>query len=239
MTNFITMKTILLSVLLAGSSLLSADKDWKKERPVAGFTGLSVSSGIDVYLTQGNSEKLTFDVKGIEEDEVKSEVRNGSLKLYIDRKGGNGNYSSGRDRSVKAYVTFKQLTDLQAGGGSEVIGQSSLSFNDLNLDASGGSTVTLSLKADQLNASASGGADVKLTGSARSLNASGSSGSDLDARKLTTNTGTVSASSGSTVHVNASQSLTMKASGGSDVYYSGSAKVVSSSKSGGADISRN
>src|SRR4051812_5670110 len=122
MANFITMKTILLSVLLAGSSLLSADKDWKKDRTVSGFTGLSVSSGIDVYLTQGNSEKLTFDVKGIEEEDVKSEVKNGSLKLYIDRKGGNWSSNFGKDRYVKAYVTFKQLTDLQAGGGSEVVG---------------------------------------------------------------------------------------------------------------------
>ena len=214
------MKTIIFSLILTASGLLTADDNWKKDRPVSGFTALNVNSGIDLYLTQGNSEKLTFEVKGVEEEAVKSEIKNGSLKLYIDRKGRNYGFNFGRDRYVKAYVTFKQLTDLQASGGSDVFGQNNMTFEKLNLDASGGSNVTMTLKADELDASASGGGDLKLTGSARTLNASGSGGADLDARKLTVETCNASSSGGSDVYVNASQSLTMKASGGSDIYYS-------------------
>lgn len=230
------MKTTTLLVLLLVSNLLSADRDWKKDRSVSGFSGLSVSSGIDVYLTQGGSEKLTFDVKGVDEDDVKSEVRNGTLKLYIDRQGMNWNW--GRNTYVKAYLTFQQLNNIQAGGGSDVVGQGTLSFNDLNVEAGGGSDVTLALKADKLNASASGGADLKLNGSARTLNANGSGGSDLDAHKLTVEICNANSSGGSDVYVNATRELSMKASGGSDIYYYGAAKVVAKSESGGSDISR-
>ncbi|GAB4034026.1 hypothetical protein GCM10028774_18980 [Spirosoma jeollabukense] len=219
------------------SGINSPSDDWKKDRTVSGFTGLSVSSGIDVYLTQGNSEKLTFDVKGVDEDRVISEVKNGVLKLYIERKGLSG-WNLGRSNYVKAYVTFKQLNNLQASGGADVFGQGSLSFKDLNLEASGGADVKLDLKADDLNVSASGGADAILQGSARTLNASGSGGADLDARKLTVDVCNANSSGGSDVYVNASKELTMKASGGSDIYYYGSAKVLSQSKSGGSDISR-
>ncbi|WP_420150664.1 head GIN domain-containing protein [Spirosoma sp.] len=231
------MKALILSVIMLTTSINASDDDWKKDRSVSGFTGLSVSSGIDVYLTQGNSEKLTFDVKGVDEDRVISKVENGTLKLYIERKGFNG-LSFGRNTYVKAYLTFKQLTSLQASGGADVFGQGTLSFNDLNVDASGGSDVKLTLKANKLDVEASGGADAILQGSARILNARGSGGADLDARKLTAEVCRANSSGGSDVYVNASQELDMHASGGSDIYYYGSAKVLSKSKSGGSDISR-
>ncbi len=233
------MKSIALSILFTASGLLTADDTWKKDRPVSGFTGLSVNSGIDVYLTQGNSEKLTFDVRGVDEEDVRSDVRNGVLKLYIDRQGGmNWGFNFGRDRYVKAYVTFRQLRSLSAGGGSDVLGKGTLSFGDLNVEASGGSDVKLALKADELNASASGGADLKLEGSARMLNAEGSGGSDLDARDLTVDVCNANSSGGSDVYVNATREMSLKASGGSDIYYSGRAKVLAKSESGGSDISR-
>ena len=228
------MKAIPFLLILLTAHSNTADRDWKKDRPVSGFSGLSVNSGIDVYLTQGNSEKLTFDVKGVDEEDVRSEVRNGVLKLYIDRRGMNWNW--GRDTYVKAYVTFRQLRDIQAGGGSDVVGQGRLSFNDLNVEAGGGSDVTLSLKADKLNASASGGADLKLDGSARTLNANSSGGSDLDARKLTVDVCNANSSGGSDVYVNATRELSLKASGGSAIYYYGPAKVLAKSESGGSDI---
>ena len=101
------MKALVLSVLMLTSGINTPSDDWKKDRTVSGFTGLSVSSGIDVYLTQGNSEKLTFDVKGVDEDRVISEVKNGVLKLYIERKGFSG-WNLGRNNYVKA------LRNLQA-----------------------------------------------------------------------------------------------------------------------------
>ncbi|MCK8490851.1 DUF2807 domain-containing protein [Spirosoma sp. RP8] len=231
------MKAIVLSLFVVASGMHSASTDWKKDRTVSGFTGLSVSSGIDVYLSQGGSEKLTFDVKGVDEEDVKSEVKNGVLKLYIDRKGVM-NWSFGKNTYVKAYLTFKQLTDLHASGGADVFGQGRLSFDDLNVEASGGSDVKLELKADELNVSASGGADAIIQGSARTLNANGSGGADLDARKLTVETCNANSSGGSDVYVNASRELSMKASGGSDIYYYGSAKVLAKSKSGGSDITQ-
>ena len=228
------MKTLALILVLFSAGLNTADLDWKKDRAVSSFSGLSVSSGIDVYLTQGGSEKLTIEAKGVDEADVKTEVRDGVLRLYIDRAGRNWQWN--RNTYVKAYLTFRQLNKLQASGGADVLGQGTLTFNNLNIDAGGGSDVTLSLKADELNASAGGGADLKLEGSARTLNASGSGGADLDARKLTVDVCNASSSGGSDVYVNATRELSMKASGGSDIYYYGSAKVLAKSESGGSDI---
>ena len=232
------MKAIVLSIILLTTCLNPASDDWKKDRTVSGFTGLSVSSGIDVYLTQGGSEKLTLEAKGVDEADVRSEVKNGVLKLYIERKGMNWGFNFGQNRYVKAYLTFRQLSSLQASGGADVFGQGRLSFNDLKLATSGGSNVKLDLKADELNVSVSGGGDASLQGSARTLNASGSGGADLDARKLIAEICNANSSGGSEVYVNATREMSLKASGGSDIYYYGPAKVLAKSKSGGSDITR-
>lgn len=231
------MKVIALTLMLVASGLNAANTDWKKDRPVSGITGLRVSSGIDVYLNQGNAEKLTLEAKGIDEDRVISKVENGILNLYVERKGFSG-WNFGRNTSIKAYLTCRQLTSLKASGGADVFGQGKLSFRDLNLEASGGSDVKLNLNAEELNVSASGGADAFLEGSARTLNANGSGGANLDARKLVVETCNANSSGGSDVYVNASRELSMKASGGSDIYYYGSAKVRAKSESGGSDITR-
>ncbi len=76
------MKAIALVVFMLTTGLNATDRDWKKDRAVSGFTGLNVSSGIDVYLTQGNSEKLTFDA------EYESLRRFGHLLLRISQSAG-------------------------------------------------------------------------------------------------------------------------------------------------------
>ena len=231
------MKTATLSLLLVAASLTTTiAQDWKKIRPVSGFTSLQVSHGIDVYISQGNSEKLTIEAKGFDEDEVRAEVRNGVLRLYVDRESWGFNW--GRNRYVKAYLTFKQLSEIKASGGSDLFSEGVLSFNSLNVNASGGSDLKLNLKADKLNLEVSGGSDAKLVGSVRQLSAESSGGSDLDARQLTAETCMINANGGSDAYVNASKEITMKASGGSDIYYSGSARVISKNESGGSDITR-
>lgn len=229
------MKKSALTLLLAAVGLTAFAQEWKKDRSVSGFTGVSVNSGIDLYLTQGNSEKLTLEVKGFEEDEVRAEVKNGTLKLYVDRSGSWG-MNWGRNRYVKAYLTFRNLRDLQANGGADVSGQGTLQFNDLNLQANGGADVKLSLKATDLNVQANGGADVELRGSARRLNADGNGGADLEASHLTAEVVNARSTGGSDVHVYATKEVSLEASGGADLYYAGPARVNGRRKSGGADI---
>lgn len=230
------MKTTLLTLLLAVGTLTGFAQEWKKDRAVGSFTGLSVNSGIDVYLTQGNSEQLTLEVKGFEEDEVKVELKNGVLKLYTNKPGGWMGGSFGRNRYVKAYVTFRQLRELEANGGSDVLGQGTLVFNKLNLQVNGGADLKMTLKADELNVQTTGGSDAQLSGSVRVLNAEGNGGSDLEAAQLRSEICNAISNGGSDVYVYASKEVSLKATGGSDLYYSGPARVLGRSKSGGADI---
>lgn len=93
------MKTTLLSLALLAFAITATAQEWRKDRPVSGITGLQVSHGIDVILIQGNSEKLTLEVKGIDENDVKSTVKNGILTLAVAAKLVSKSESGGGDIS--------------------------------------------------------------------------------------------------------------------------------------------
>lgn len=230
------MKTTLFLLLTAGS-LSAYAQSWKEDRPVANLSGVQVATGIDLMLTQGGAEKLTLEANGFEKNEVKSVLKNGVLQLSIDRRN-QGMSGLGRNRNVKAYLTFKQLKSIEASSGSDVSAQNRLSFADLSLIASSGSDVELDLKADDLNLDVSSGADATLRGSAQTLSARISGGASLDAGKLTTEICNAQASGGADANVYATKELRLQASGGADLSYDGPASVVSKQKSGGADISK-
>lgn len=222
--------------LLALTAMLVAAQahaqEWKKSRSVSGFSGIQVSHGIDIYLKQGNTESLTFEVKGLEEKEVISEVKDGTLILRIDRDG----VGWKRNNSVKAYLTFKSFNKLRAGGGSDVFSEGTLNFKDLVLDLGGGSDAKLALTADRLTASATGGSDLILSGKVARFDAKCSGGSDLKASDLEADRVAVDASGGSDAYIHANEEAIIEASGGSDVYYSGKARNVQVHKSGGSDV---
>ncbi len=231
------MKSTLFLLITVSSLSVAHAQNWKEDRPVANLSGVQVSTGIDLMLTQGSSEKLTIEAAGFEKEDVKSYVKNGVLILAIERPN-KGMSNWGRNRHVKAYLSFRQLKSLEASSGADVTGQGTLAFDNLSLSASSGADVTLDLKTDDLNLDVSSGADATLRGSARTLSVRVSGGAELDAAKLTAETCNAQASGGADATVYATKQLRLQASGGADLYYSGPAAVLSQQKSGGADISK-
>lgn len=231
------MKALLFSLLFASTLSAVQAQNWKEDRPVSGLSGVQVSTGITLILTQDGSEKLTIEANGFEKSDVLSTIKNGVLVLAIDRRN-QGTSGWGKNRNVKAYLTFKQLKSIDAGSGADVSAQNKLNFGNLSLVASSGCNLKLDLKTDDLNLEVSSGADATLRGSARMLSARISSGAELDAGQFTTEICSAQASGGADATVYATKELRLQASGGADLHYDGPAAVVSKQKSGGADISK-
>src|SRR5882724_6540707 len=76
-------------------------------RPVKEFHGVSVSDGIDVYLSQGSQETVAVSADEIKwRDRIRTEVQDGILKIWLDRKG--FNWSIG-NKKMRAYIGFTSL----------------------------------------------------------------------------------------------------------------------------------
>ena len=236
------MKTIklfsiaLFSLLIALGSTVQASQSGnnKQTRTVSAFHGISVTSGIDLYLTQKNVQEVSVEAEAEDMENLITEVEGGILKIYMkDKSWLNLNWNN---TTRKVYVSFVNLDKLEASAGSDVASQSILNLERLDLDASSGSDVKLELNASDVSAESSSGSDINLTGKAVSLQANASSGSDIDAGEFQTKKCNASASSGSDIRVHVTDQLDANASSGADITYSGNPAHKDINESSGGDV---
>lgn len=200
------------------------------------FSSISVSSGIDLYLTQGNEESAAVSAANAKQiDMIKTEVVKGTLKIYFDNKG--ESWKSDHKR-LKAYVSFKTLEKLNVSSGSDVKLNGSIKSDKLTLDVSSGSGFNGAVNANELMADVSSGASIKISGKADKLTVSASSGSDFKGYDFVTDYCTAKASSGSEINVTINKELNAKASSGGDIVYKGTALIRDIKTSGGGSVKK-
>jgi hypothetical protein len=221
---------------LAQNGKIITDKN-AETRNVKGFHGIQVSGGIDLYLTQGNDEAVAVSAadQGIR-DRIKTEIDNGVLKIFMDN---NGFHWGWHDMKMKAYVSFRNLEELGASGGSDIYPQSKIKVTKLDLRLSGGSDLKdADVDIQDMYIDQSGGSDVNISGHVQTLKVEASGGSDLHGYELTTDICHIRASGGSDARITVNKELNIDASGGSDIYYKGSGVIKDLRTSGSSSISK-
>jgi hypothetical protein len=236
-TNQLFSMTLLSISLFIGTGVDAAlTANGRQTRSVEEFHGISVSSGIDLYLAQKNVQEVRVEADDEDMKDIVTKVEGGILKIYMKEKSWSW-FNLGWSHSTrKVYVSFKTLDRLQASAGSDVVSQSVLDLNNLELDASSGSKVKLELNADQLNAVASSGSDIKLKGKVNYLQANASSAGDINAADFQAKKCNAIASSGSDIHVYATEQLDANASSGADIAYLGNPAKKNINESSGGDV---
>jgi Putative auto-transporter adhesin, head GIN domain len=237
------MKNTLLIASFTLASLVSLAQDTKvindknaQKRSVQSFHGVTISSGIDLYLSQSGDEAVAVSADDPEvRDKIQVEVKNGILEIYIDNHG--FHWGQWNNRHMKAYVSCKTIDQLHASGGSDVYIQDPIHSDRLKMNLSGGSDLHGKLAIGELTIEQSGGSDSYISGTANTLNVHTSGGSDYHGYELAADECHVEASGGSDAYLTVNKELTASASGGSDVHYKGSGVVRSSQASGSGSIS--
>ena len=227
---------ILLFLTICASTIYAQNTE--EIRNISNFKGIRISSGIDLYIKQGNVESVRIMGDKGKLEKVKTEREGDILRIYTGNSKGwfNFDFDWSNKNPIKAYVTVKNLNSIAATGGSDVFSEGKLDLIKLDVKATGGSDVKLDLDTDELTCETTGGSDVTLSGTATVFKAMATGGSDLKAKNLRTNFCSISSTGGSDAHVWAEKEISISATGGSDVYYKGNARVVQSNSSGGSDV---
>jgi Putative auto-transporter adhesin, head GIN domain len=200
------------------------------------FTAISVSSGIDLYLSQGNEESLAVSASDQKHlDRLKTEVVNGTLKIYYDNKGVTWKSES---RKLKAYVSFKTLQKLNVSAGSDAKVNGSINADDFDLDVSSGAVFKGAITAKTLTVDVSSGASISISGKLDKLKVDVSSGADFKGYDLVTDYCDASASTGAGVHVTINKELNAKVSSGGDIHYKGTALIRDIKTSSGGSVKK-
>jgi hypothetical protein len=199
-----------------------------KERNLANFTGIRVSTGIDVYLKQGNNEAISVEADENLHEYIITEVRGDILNIYTE-----ANIREAERKRV--YVTMKEVTSVKTSSAGDVIGESPINSNRLELSASSAGDIKLEVTAKEIETDISSSGDITLSGEADMLEANLSSAGDLNAFNLKVREADVSVSSAGDADINVSDRLTAKASSAGDINYQGNPKYVDahSSSAGG------
>lgn len=203
-----------------------------EKRNVSGFHAIEISSGIDLYLSQGEEAVAISAAKDEYKAKIITEVKDGVLKIWVDWKS-NLRLDWG-NRKLRAYVSVKDIDRLQASGGSDIMIDGSLKVPTLSMQISGGSDFNGKVDITELKIRASGGSDVAISGKAGQVVIDASGGSDFKGYDLITDICNVEASGGSDVHVTVNREISAKANGGSDIYYKGNGLIRDINTSGGS-----
>ncbi|MBQ4229945.1 MAG: DUF2807 domain-containing protein [Salinivirgaceae bacterium] len=231
------MKKLLL--MLMGVSMLSVgcainrNSDYATStRQVSGFTGIDVGQGIKVNVVIGNADNVVVTAPADYIDDIKTEVKNGTLVIHWDKK-----RNIRMPQKVEVDVTAIGIVRVVASSGATVT-TDTLTGDNLVFAASSGARINAMAKANKVTAESSSGSSVMLAGKAQNVDFDASSGASISGDKLTAANGKAEASSGASVSVSANVNLEAEASSGGRVRYSGNPTMVNVSSSSGGSISR-
>ena len=238
------MKKIFLSLLIIGisSSTLLAQKTINDanadKRSVSGFHGVNVGTGIKLILTEGSTEDVAVSAAKTEyRDKIVTKVENGILKIYYENKLGAINTKKER-KELRAYVSYKNLDQLDANTGAEVQIEGTLKSASMKMSVNTGATVNGVIKTDDLDVDQNTGSVITLTGDAGKINVHGDTGSMFKGIDLKTDNCNVTATTGAGIYITVQKELSVKANTGGYVKYKGDAGVRDIKTNTGGSVSK-
>src|SRR5450759_950457 len=115
-----------------------------KERKTDSFTGLKVSSGIDVYLKQGNNETVSVEADENLHEYILTEVRGGVLNVYSE-------YNIRNAERKRGYVTLKAVNSIKTTSAGDIYGEGPINTERLELSASSAGNIKLEAHAQNID----------------------------------------------------------------------------------------
>ncbi|MBL0181976.1 MAG: DUF2807 domain-containing protein [Chitinophagaceae bacterium] len=221
---FLSLACLLSLGAFAQDSKTIADPNATVRTLSGSFTAISVSSGVDLYITQGNEESLAVSASDEKYmSRFKTEIENGTLKIYFDNKG--ITWTSHDNRKLKAYVSFKTLEKLQGSAGASVTVKGSMTADNLDIKFTSGAEFDGQVNAKQIVVDQNSGSEVNISGKADKLNIEVSSGASFKGYDMTVDFCDAQASSGGDVKITINKELSAKANSGGGIRYKGAGLI--------------
>lgn len=225
---FFTTLTLLVSCrFLGGERIRGNGNIVNVQRNVGSFNSIEAGGAVELRIKQeaANSVRVETDENLLEYLDV---FVDGNTLVISTKKG----YNLRPSRDVIVYASAPRFANLDISGASKLIGENTLSGDELELGASGASEVNLNVKVEKLQADLSGSSTMELKGEAIRFTTEGSGASTIKCMDLITEETTLDLSGSSNAEVTANKQLNVDASGASDVRYRGNANI--NQKSSGA-----
>ncbi len=207
-------------------------------RTVGDFTGIRVSGGISVYLSQGTTNAVAVSMDDEKDsDKIKTEVKDGILNISLNSS--NWKTWNWKNRNIKAYVTIKDIELIKASGACAIHIVDKITANNLKAEMSGASSFKGGeLKVNTFKLEVNGASSVILKGSANETFFDVSGASNIRGYEFEIAECKAEASGASTIQLHVTKELKVEASGASTIRYKGSPAIKDIETSGASSIKK-
>ncbi len=234
---FIVACALLSAGVFAQDASTINDPNAKPRQLNGSFTVITVSDGIDLFLTEGTSESLAVSFSDAKyEERFVTEVTDGVLKIYYNNKG--INWADNSRKKLKAYVSFKTLEKLDASGGADVSLLAPINVNILAMKFTSGSGLTGKLNAKELTIEQNSGSVIDISGTAEKIKIDVSSGASFKGYDFAANYCDAKATSGAGIRISIQKELNAKANSGGGIHYKGDGVVKELNVSSGGIVKK-
>jgi len=234
MKKILLSRIFLIGIFTSATILSTITAQNKETRPIPDIiTQVRVSSGIDLYVTQGN--KISIEIEAAKDvmNKIITEVKGHELRIYTS------NHINWRRTTIpKVHLSVRQINRIVCSAGADVYTVNTIKTDSLELTAKSGADLYATVDTKQLKLTSSSGSDIKVKGKTISLIANAGSGSDIIATDLAAKYVNVRTSSGSDAKVYALESIDAEASSGSDIIFYGEPITRNIKKSSGGDVTQ-
>ncbi len=239
----------LITCIVIAAPVAAADRDYDFSE----FSNVEVAEGVEVTISTGDFH-------------VEANARVGNINrliieqhgdtLHIERR--RGLLPSIRADRFEVMISMPELANLSASSGSEVTGDVALSdlfsadavsgssirltgtdTRGAELHAGSGAALSFSGNTEELALDLGSGASMALTGSCTDLEVEAGSGATLSAGNMECETADISAGSGASIRVYASDTASIEARSGSSVRLTGNPSIESIETGSGASVTVN
>jgi hypothetical protein len=191
------------------------------------FTSVSAFGPFKVTLRSSGYQALKIDDKRMGPDDVVAEVDRGVLVLRLRNRRYLDDVIEDRPLGyIPVIVYYTELEEIKAHAGAIVQSEEPVKARNLLVEGSKGAEVRLQVLTKNLYVKSNMGASIFLSGKTHLLEVFAGMGADLNCKNLLSSVARVKASMGSYVHLHVQEELSVRASFGSEVRYSGKPRVT-------------
>jgi hypothetical protein len=159
-------KLTILSILTLCVALL-AGAQTKETRNVGTFTKIAFRVPGKLYLRQGSPQKVVIEGKKDILKEIETDV-DGS-RLVIEKDGNDWKWDN--DDQVNVYITVKDIEGLSVGGSGDLIGETKIITDNIDLNVSGSGNMKVEVEASgDMESDVSGSGNIELEGKCKNFN---------------------------------------------------------------------
>lgn len=203
----------------------------KKEVPIERFDEVTLEGSYQLYLIQGDSQKVYIQAQENLIPLLNTKVKRGHWEIYFDP-------CVKSSEAIEIFATVSALKQINIEGSGKVKGENTLKSNQLKLNIDGSGKMQLDLDVKELESEINGSGDISLSGKTKKHQIEVNGSGDMEAYDLMSDNCEIEINGSGDVKIYVSYDLKAEVNGSGDIYYKGSVKNINSSINGSGNLNQ-